>query len=351
MIDPRTNLPRFTIPLRFGSGWFEFARAGTAFRTALVCALLLITGAIQKPVRAEVSKTRPSAEKAASEAVIAGTSEATTARPLASRPLKNLKPGNPDLKRLRREIADNLKATARRGELRWPVRYLRYTLRADENFYFVMAKVSQDADTIASLNGLANPNALGPGQSILIPNARGLFLKAKDPAELAKRYQVSSKAIRPAGEFWFLAGQKYLPKEMAYFRGDGFLPPLKTGRVSSRFGMRSDPFTRRRTFHGGLDIAAPRGTPVHASRGGKVIRVSKKAKGYGKLVVIQHKFGYRTYYGHLSAILVRKGQSVKADQIIGKVGSTGRATGPHLHFEVRKNGQRKNPTVHGLRLP
>ncbi|MEQ9363564.1 MAG: M23 family metallopeptidase, partial [Leptospirales bacterium] len=122
------------------------------------------------------------------------------------------------------------------------------------------------------------------------------------------------------------------------------------GRVSSSYGMRSDPFTRRQTFHGGLDIAAPRGTPVHASRGGKVIRVAGDAKGYGKLVVIEHKFGYKTYYGHLSAILVRKGQKVSADQIIGRVGATGRATGPHLHFEVRKNGQRKNPSVHGVRM-
>lgn len=265
--------------------------------------------------------------------------------------LKSLKNNNPNLRRLRQEIADNLKSTARRGKLRWPVRYLRYKLGAAENFYIVMAKVSQDADTIASLNGLANPNALGPGESLLIPNARGLFLKAKDPATLARRYEVAPNAIQRAGEHWFLAGQKFLPKEMAYFRGDGFLSPLKTGRISSRYGMRSDPFTRRRTFHGGLDIAAPTGTPVHASQGGKVIRVGSNVRGYGKLIVIEHKFGYRTYYGHLSAISIRKGQNVSADQIIGRVGATGRATGPHLHFEVRKNGQRKNPTVHGIRLP
>ena len=262
--------------------------------------------------------------------------------------LKNLKNENPELRRLRQEIADNLKSTARRGALRWPVRYVRYRLAEDENFFVVMAKVSQDADTLASLNGLANPNALGAGEEVLIPNARGLFLKAKSADELATRYEVSPDAIHREGEFWFLAGQKYLPKEMAYFRGEGFLPPLKIGRVSSRYGMRSDPFTRRHTFHGGLDIAAPTGTPVHASQGGTVVRVGQNVSGYGKLIVIEHDFGYRTYYGHLSAIHVRKGDTVSADQMIGRVGATGRATGPHLHFEVRKNGQRTNPSVHGV---
>ncbi|MCR9143905.1 MAG: M23 family metallopeptidase [bacterium] len=319
---------------------------GVLCLAAALAALMLSVGP-GGGVRAEVVKSGRPAPGVATQS---GAANAATSAVGKTGVLKDLNNANPELKRLRREIADNLKATARRGRLRWPVRYVRYKLRPDENFYFVMAKVSQDADTIASLNSLANPNALGPGESILIPNARGLFLKAKDPATLAKKYQVSRNAMQRAGEFWFLAGQKYRPKEMAYFRGDSFLPPLKTGRVSSRFGMRSDPFTRRRTFHGGLDIAAPRGTAVHASQGGKVIRVASNARGYGKLIVIEHRFGYKTYYGHLSAILVRKGQKVAADQIIGRVGSTGRATGPHLHFEVRKNGQRRNPGVHGVRM-
>ena len=137
--------------------------------------------------------------------------------------LANLERDNPDLKKLRQEIADNLKATARRGELRWPVRYVRYRLREGDNFYTVMARVSQDADTLASLNGLANPNALEVGEELLVPNARGLFLSKKEkPAEIARRYEVAVSAVRESGGHYFVAGQKYLPKEMAYFRGDGF---------------------------------------------------------------------------------------------------------------------------------
>lgn len=276
---------------------------------------------------------------------------AAPAKPVVSE-LPSLRNDEPQLQRLRREIADNLKSTirgTRGGELRWPLRFVRYRLQRDENFFVVMAKVSQDADTIASLNELANPNALGAGQTVLIPNARGLFKRAKQPAALAKQYGVRADTLQKSGEFYFLAGQKLRPQELAYFRGDGFQPPLKTGRISSRFGMRSDPFTRRRTFHGGLDIAAPHGTPVYASRSGKVIRVGKKVRGYGQLIVIEHKYGYRTYYGHLSKIMVKTGQKVAAGKQIGKVGSSGRATGPHLHFEVRKHGRKTNPLVHAVR--
>ena len=106
--------------------------------------------------------------------------------------------------------------------------------------------------------------------------------------------------------------------------------------------MRNDPFTDRRTFHGGLDIAAPHGTPVYAAMKGKVI-FAGRAGGYGKLVILEHGWGYRTFYGHLSKIRVKKGQIVYTAGFLGNVGSTGRSTGPHLHFEIRRKGRFYNP--------
>lgn len=270
--------------------------------------------------------------------------------------LASLENDNVDLQRLRREIADNLRCSMREGRLCRRLRYVRYTVGKDENFYQIMARLSQDADTLASLNELANPNALLPGQELVVPNARGLFVRSAGERgaatiKLAQQYEIPTAYVMATDEDdrYFLPGRKYLPEEERYFRGEGFLPPLETGRVSSRFGSRVDPFTRRHTFHGGVDIAAPEGTSVHASRGGKIVRVSTNARGYGKLVVIEHDFGYHTYYGHLSRIDVRKGAKVRPGQVIGAVGATGRATGPHLHFEVRKDGKRKNPaSVHGL---
>jgi len=118
--------------------------------------------------------------------------------------------------------------------------------------------------------------------------------------------------------------------------------PLKGGYVSSRFGKRVDPFTKRATFHAGVDIASPKGTPFTAMADG-VVTYSGKRAGYGNMVEIDHGGGRSTRYGHASALLVAKGDYVKKGQKIGLVGSTGRSTGPHLHFEVLTNGKQINP--------
>ncbi len=118
--------------------------------------------------------------------------------------------------------------------------------------------------------------------------------------------------------------------------------PTMNGSVSSRFGSRVDPFNGRMAMHSGMDFKASRGTPVHAAGSGIVIKAGRKG-GYGKIVEIKHSNGYTTRYAHLSRILVRLGQKVDMEHIIGKVGTTGRSTGPHLHYEVRKNDKPINP--------
>ncbi len=114
------------------------------------------------------------------------------------------------------------------------------------------------------------------------------------------------------------------------------------GRITSKFGYRRDPFNGKIDFHRGVDIRAPYGTPVRSTASGKVIYAGWLGP-YGKAVVIKHKYGYQTLYGHLSKIKVRAGQRVKEGQIIGYVGSTGRSTGPHLHYEIRRYGKLLNP--------
>ena len=113
-------------------------------------------------------------------------------------------------------------------------------------------------------------------------------------------------------------------------------------RRSSSFGNRTDPFTRARAFHAGLDFAAPSGTAVYSAGSGIVTFVGTRA-GYGKLVEITHGDGLLTRYGHLSAFLSHEGQRVLNGTPIAKVGSTGRSTGPHLHFEVRRNDTALDP--------
>ncbi len=114
------------------------------------------------------------------------------------------------------------------------------------------------------------------------------------------------------------------------------------GRISSSFGWRKDPFTGKKKFHDGIDLAAKEGTNVKASMAGKVL-VTDDQSGYGKVVVLDNGHGLTTLYAHNSDILVKTGDWVKKGSTIAKVGSTGRSTGPHLHFEVRKDGKRLDP--------
>ncbi|HEX2951168.1 MAG TPA: peptidoglycan DD-metalloendopeptidase family protein [Armatimonadota bacterium] len=114
------------------------------------------------------------------------------------------------------------------------------------------------------------------------------------------------------------------------------------GRITSTFGYRIHPITHTRRMHTGLDIAAPIGTPVFSAGGGEVIFAGRRG-GYGNAVIIDHGHGKTTLYGHMSAIMVRVGQVVSRRQQIGRVGSTGFSTGPHLHYEVRINGAPVNP--------
>ena len=113
--------------------------------------------------------------------------------------------------------------------------------------------------------------------------------------------------------------------------------------ISSAFGYRTDPMSKRRTMHRGMDFAGRTGLNVYATGDGEVVRTKVSRTGFGKEVLIDHGFGYLTRYGHMNSILVHEGQKIKRGNIIGTLGSTGKSTGPHLHYEVRHYGVAKNP--------
>jgi murein DD-endopeptidase MepM/ murein hydrolase activator NlpD len=114
------------------------------------------------------------------------------------------------------------------------------------------------------------------------------------------------------------------------------------GWLSSAFGGRADPFNGSADFHPGLDISANRGTPVFATTDGTV-QAAKYSGNYGNAVLIDHGFGIATRFAHLSGFVVRAGQQVRRGQVVGYVGSTGRATSSHLHYEILLNGRAVNP--------
>jgi murein DD-endopeptidase MepM/ murein hydrolase activator NlpD len=118
--------------------------------------------------------------------------------------------------------------------------------------------------------------------------------------------------------------------------------PVNKGWISSSFGRRTDPFTGKRSYHRGIDFASKRGTLVHAVAAG-VVKRARKVSGYGNLVEIRHVDGYSTLYGHNQKNLVKSGDVVTKGQVIALLGSTGRSSGPHVHFEVHKNGKIVDP--------
>lgn len=114
-------------------------------------------------------------------------------------------------------------------------------------------------------------------------------------------------------------------------------------RMASGFGYRTDPFTKAKKYHYGMDFTAPRGTPVYATGDGVVRRADNSASGYGRHVRINHGYGYESLYAHLYKYSVRRGQKVQRGDLIGFVGSTGRSEAPHLHYEIFKDKRRINP--------
>jgi len=114
-------------------------------------------------------------------------------------------------------------------------------------------------------------------------------------------------------------------------------------RMASGYGMRSDPFTKARKMHYGMDFTAPRGTPIYAAGDGVVVRADSNSAGYGKHIRIDHGYGYTSLYAHMYKYNVKKNQKVKRGDLIGFVGSTGRSQAPHLHYEIFKDKERINP--------
>jgi murein DD-endopeptidase MepM/ murein hydrolase activator NlpD len=142
----------------------------------------------------------------------------------------------------------------------------------------------------------------------------------------------------------YLAAEKPL-KRFAKTDGESLVFDVPvSGKKTSAFGSRVDPVTKKRgAFHTGIDIAAPMGTDVKAAEEGTVRKTEYNKNGYGNLIIIEHKKDFTTYYGHLSRINVKMGQFVKKGDSIGAVGSTGKSTGPHLHFEVRRGEKALDP--------
>ena len=225
-----------------------------------------------------------------------------------------------------------------------------YEVKPGEDIWTIIAKTSLNIDSIATLNRFDFIGMVKERSEVLLPDTLGVFLdeEAFDSEEIADKYSIDAinilsgqDPLNPGKVLYFVPEVELSFLERTYLMGIVFRAPLM-GVKTSGYGLRIDPFVNEMTFHGGVDIASEEGKLVRASRGGLVI-YADESNGYGNLVIIKHQLGYYTLYGHLMEILVEEDTEIDTGQALGKVGTTGKTTGPHLHFEIRRLDAKLNP--------
>ncbi|MFC1503930.1 peptidoglycan DD-metalloendopeptidase family protein [Spirochaetota bacterium] len=241
------------------------------------------------------------------------------------------------------------------------LRVLEYKVKPGECLWGIQDKTGIRIDTIVSFNKLnaklKSVHMIKAGQSLKIPNKDGILyeIRSNDTANtISKSYSVDKQTIMSfnkikeseiiGGKHIFIPGAMFSVLERAKKLNTEFWKPLKQIYITQGFGFRIHPITKKADEHQGIDMRAYVGTKVYASKPGRITFAGIKY-GYGKVVIIQHKNGYSTRYAHLSRYYVRKGEKVTLQQPIGEVGSTGMATGSHLHFEVRRYGKPIDPRL------
>ncbi|HET9000238.1 MAG TPA: M23 family metallopeptidase [bacterium] len=215
---------------------------------------------------------------------------------------------------------------------------LTHEVASGETLWGIARASGLRVETLATANHLSLDSVLHPGQALVIPSQDG-------PVQSA-----GARQARFRGPAVSVGAQK-LTFQNAPLLGDSWpLARPSEGMITSPFGWRIHPIFGTREFHTGLDIANRAGTPVRAAEGG-IVRFVGWMGGYGRLIIVTHANGLETSYSHLSAMLVALGQRVGRGQVLGRMGSTGWSTGPHLFFEVRRNGVAVDPTpfLQGMR--
>lgn len=213
-------------------------------------------------------------------------------------------------------------------------------------------------ETIATLNCIESSAESIVGKQLILPTLPGLYIpveKGKSSIEILLQENHSSDDLSNCPEFIiedrkfvFLLNKRLSPTERAFFLDSALQLPLDKDSfwVSSEFGKRKNPFSGKMKDHNGIDLAAPEGTPVYAIKDGAVASVILNDSEFGNYIVLSHDQGkLSSVYAHLSAVTVEQYDSIRKGDIIGYVGQTGLATGPHLHFEIKQGGKAENPRI------
>ena len=230
-----------------------------------------------------------------------------------------------------------------------------YTVRQGEDLLSISARCNIPYSALVSLNRLTSPASLDTGTIILLPSCPGIYIPETPESDLEKLIGASRLGEQESVELWirvagvqrifhFFPGADFTPTERAYFLNAGFFRfPLQSYRITSSYGIRENPVTGNVRLHQGIDLAAPDGTEVYAVADGIVTEIGDDPV-YGIYIVISHRDRLTSLYGHLQRVETVLRSNVKSGTLIGRVGTTGQSTGPHLHFELRQDGRALDPS-------
>ena len=237
--------------------------------------------------------------------------------------------------------------------------YMFFLYKNTERFTFqaLAARCCITQETLATLNQIENAQDDIKDRTLILPTVNGLYIpmnKTINSVEALLQENYSTLTLTKndlyynidGRDYLFLQNKRFSPTERAYFLDSALRLPINRDSftVSSEFGKRKNPFSGKIKNHNGIDLAAAEGTPVYAIKDGAVYSNIENDPEFGNYIILTHDTGKMTsVYAHLSKSLVERYQSVRKGDIIGYVGQTGMATGPHLHFEIRQGGKAEDP--------
>ena len=267
--------------------------------------------------------------------------------------IQNLTNKDAVFKRFTSEVEMNYRRLAqmpsKNEELSGTLIFYKYVVKTNEDFFSLSSRFNVGQETLATVNHISTPNEILDGKTLFVPNCKGLFLteNEKTPFEILLKQKCGD--TKPLAVF-DLNGEKFAffpdyqvgMTERSFFLDSSLKMPLAKSVLTSEYGMRVSPISGKPLFHKGIDLAAPVGTEVLSCGAGEVVRTGSDGV-YGNYIEIKHLDGKFSFYAHLSKIDVRAGTTVRAGTVIGKVGTTGLSTGPHLHFEIRQNNKNVDP--------
>lgn len=251
-------------------------------------------------------------------------------------------------------VDDNYKNLAK--EAAPEVLFFKHTIKDDSTLFEIASRCNISYDTLASVNEIENSSEKLKGRTLILPTCPGLFItknKGETSLEILLREayftEISEQSIVyeiEGKQYFFIPNKKFSPTERAFFLDSTLCLPIDKDKfwISSDFGKRKNPFSGEWKNHNGIDLAAYEGTPVYAVKDGAVSVLVNNDAIFGNYIILSHDRGKMTsVYAHLSSIAIEKDATVKKGEIIGYVGSTGAATGSHLHFEIKQGGVAIDP--------